>query len=277
MVVAWGERCQRDRGRGAGRRRREGTGRSGLPAAAPPPPLRRVVPRVRPARNKTPATGAGVLQGGRMSRKPRGTRGSGGPRGGRRVGCPAAPAVTASTKEEYGLVAVSCALGTMSSVAVATAGRFRGLQAPGWRYRADRRRSVLHSAGALRRAAGAPVSLRSSGPSPWPGGRCREFIARALLRKGEPERGQERWGTGRHTSTVSAKVSRSSPAARNVPGRTWGCLRAPCPFPAPSRLPPLRRRGGGTAATGGSRRSEQGDQLGLALFEGQRCHALTGN
>lgn len=24
-----------------------------------------------------------------------------------------------------------------------------------------------------------------------------------------------------------------------------GCLRAPCPFPAPSRLPPLRRRGGG--------------------------------
>ena len=37
-------------------------------------------------------------------------------------------------------------------------------------------------------------------------------------------------GTGRHTSTVSAKVSRSSPAARNVPGRTWVAFGRLVPF-----------------------------------------------
>ncbi len=178
--------------------------------------------------------------------------------GGRRVGCPAAPAVTASTKEEFGLVAVSCALGTILSVAVAAAGRFRGLRAPGWRYRADRRRSVRHSAGAFRQAAGAPVSLRPSGPSPWSGGRCREFVARALLRKGEPERGQER----RENGTPHVHRIREEPRGVPLPPGTCRAARglpsgaSSFSFPVPFRwpLPPARAGGGGAAATGGSRR-----------------------
>ncbi len=213
-----------------------------------------------PRKTRPRPVSAGVLQGDRIVQERRGNQGNQGgirgnqdwgPKGGRRVGCPAAPAVTASTKEEFGLVAVSCALGTMSSVAVAAAGHFRGLRAPGWRYRADWRRSVRHSAGAFRFVADAPVSLRPFGPSPWPGGRCREFIARAHLRKGEPEGGQERRGNG------TPHVHRIREGTREVPlppetcrAARGGCLRSalPCPFrwPMPG--------GGGAAATGGSRR-----------------------
>ncbi len=161
----------------------------------------------------------------------------------------------------------------MSSVAVAAAGHFRGLRAPGWRYRADWRRSVRHSAGAFRFVADAPVSLRPFGPSPWPGGRCREFIARAHLRKGEPEGGQERRGNG------TPHVHRIREGTREVPLPPETCRAARGGLPSKRFALPLSLADAGGRGGRRDRRvaAARGIRLGLALCEGQRCHALMGN
>lgn len=261
-------------------------GASALPCIRPPtaPP-----PGTCPRQNRTPARVAGVPQGGSDVHGNKGEQGGTGEeqnRGARGGGGWAVPPPLRSLHQRRRSLGWS-----LSRVLWALCRRspWRPLVASGGskppagdtvRTGGGRSCTVRVRCGCL---AGAPVSLRSSGPSPWPGGRCREFIARALLRKGEPERGQERWGNG------TPHVHRIREGSRGVPlppgtcrAARGGCLRAPRPI----RLPvPLRHSSVAPEGEGGDRRDRRvaavsrirGIRLGLALCEGQRCHALRGN
>ncbi len=75
------------------------------------------------------------------------------------------------------------------------------------------------------------------------------------------------------------RASRSSPAARNVPGRTWVAFgRFVLFLPRSLSVAPST---GACRGRGGRRdrrvAAARGIRPGLALCEGQRCHALTGN
>ena len=230
MVVAGGDGCQRGR-------------------------------RATPRKNKTPASvGRGPARGSDCPREAGEPREPGGNqdwglKGGRRVGCPAAPAVTASTKEEFGLVAVSCALGTMSSVAVAAAGRFRGLQAPGWRYRADWRRSVRHSAGAFGLLPMLPYRFGRSGRRLGPAAVAANSSPVPISARGN-RRGPGAAGERDATRPPYPRGdSRSSLAARNVPGRTWGL-----PSKRFAQSLPLADAGGRGGPPRPAGRGGQGDQ-----------------
>lgn len=96
-------------------------------------------------------------------------------------------------------------------------------------------------------------------------------MARAHLRKGEPERGRERRGTDA-TRPCSLRVRPAFPRRPERAGpHVWGCLRC-----ASLRLPPLPRLpGGGPPRPAG--RGGQGDQAWACTFKGQRCHALERN
>lgn len=176
------------------------------------------------------------------------------------------------------LVAVWCALGTMSSVAVAAAGRFRGLRAPGWRYRADRRRSVRHSAGALRLSPVRPYRFGRPGRRLGPAAVAANSLPVPFSARGNRREARSGGGTGRHTSTVSAKrLAGGSLAARNVPGRTWGLPSGASPFPLCLHTTDAGGRGGRRNRRVAAASLSRGIRLGLALCEGQRCHALMGN
>lgn len=224
MVVARGERCQRDRGRGAGRRRREGGA-----VGCQPPPLRR--PSVAwfpcPPRQKQdpghggrgPARGSDVQET-KGNKRVRGVRGSKGGAAGGLSRRPCGHCINEGGVWGWSLSRVLWALCRRSPwrPPVASGGskppagdtvRTGGGRSCTVRVHCGGQPVLPYRFGRPGRRLGPAAVAANSLPVP--------FSARGN-RRGARSGG----GTGRHTSTVSAKVSRSSPAARNVPGRTWG-------------------------------------------------------
>lgn len=226
MVVAGGDGCQRGR-RAAPRKQDPGQCRPGS------------------------CKGIGLSKRGGGTKENQGESGLG-LKGGRRVGCPAAPAVTASTKEEFGLVAVSVCFG---------------------HYVVGRRGGRWSLPGATSPRLEIPCGLEEVCPAQCGGVsvccRCSRIAsavrAVALARRPLPRIHRPcpspQGGTGGGPGAAGERDatrppyprgdSRSSLAARNVPGRTWGvAFEALCPVPSAGRC----RGEGGAAATGGSRR-----------------------